>query len=227
MWWRRLAIRLALPISWRLSRRRRADVLQRFAVTEADSAWHFLHALSHVDQPGIRARLFNNALEEIHHATLFEQAAREEARAPIHLPIEERCAIFDPRKGLQHFYAFVFVGEKDVYDQFDAYASAIAAGSVRRIFTQLKEDEGGHMQFAQRRLEAMKLDYRVVSREMRAIRRRRLVQSWGRGLRAVADTVTTFLLSALYFSLGGLSLASSRRAHKTGRYARPGRRAGQ
>jgi rubrerythrin len=213
--WRRLAIRIALPFSWRLFRARRGEILQRFSATEADSAWHFLYAASHVDQPAIRARLFNNALEEVHHAALFAEAAHDHAPAPIHLPIEERVAIYDPRKGLQHFYAFVHVGEKDVYDQFDAYAAAIGTDSVKRIFSHLKEDEDGHMQFAEQRLTAMGANQGAVLRQVRSIRRRRLLESWGRGWRRVSDLATTLLLSALYFLLGAVACASCRRAQET------------
>ena len=133
--WRRLAIRLFLPFTWRFFIRRRGETLHRFSVTEADSAWHFLNALSYVDQPAIRARLFNNALEEVHHAALFAQAAKDVSQTPIHLPIQERGRIYDPQKGLQHFFAFVYVGEKDVYDQFSAYTSAIGTrGSRQYLF---------------------------------------------------------------------------------------------
>jgi rubrerythrin len=209
---RHLAIRLALPFSWRLFPKRRGQTLQRFAITEADSAWHFLYALSHVDQPRIRARLFNNALEEVHHASLFQQAAKDEAQAPIHLPTKERSNIYSPSKGLQHFYAFVYVGEKDVYDQFDAYASAIDTPSVREIFVHLKEDEDGHMQFAEQRLAAMPLNQRTVLRQVRIIRWQRLLETWGRGLERISDLLATVVLSAIYFFLGVLGRTSNHRA---------------
>lgn len=223
--WRRLAIRIALPVSWRLFPGRRGEVLQRFSVTEADSAWHFLYALSHVDQPAIRARLFNNALEEVHHAALFAEAAQDQARTTIHLPVEERVAIYDPHKGLQHFYAFVYVGEKDVYEQFDAYAAAIGAQSVQSIFSHLKEDEDGHMQFAEQRLAALGTKKGVVVRQVRSIRRWRLLESWVRGWRRVSDAGSTLLLSALYFVFGVFACASCRRAQKSAESAGAGNKA--
>jgi len=220
MHWRSLAIRIALLVSWRLFHNRRADTLQRFAVTEADSAWHFLYALSHVDQPAIRARLFNNALEEMHHSGLFERAARDAAETLIHLPTAERTVIYDAQKGLQHFYAFVYVGEKDVYDQFDAYARAIDTESVSAIFSNLKQDEAGHMQFAEQRLAALDLNRSTVLRQVRAIRRWRLLEAWGRGLRQASDLIMTLLLSAIYFSLGALGRASYGQAQEAARLAR-------
>ena len=223
--WRRLAIRIALPFSWRLFPGRRGEILQRFSVTEADSAWHFLHALSHVDQPAIRARLFNNALEEVHHAALFAEAAQAQAQAPVHLPVEERGAIYDPQKGLQHFYAFVYVGERDVYDQFDAYAAAIGAQSVKNIFSRLKEDEDGHMQFAEQRLAALGTKQEVVLRQVRSIRRRRFLESCVRGCRRVTDLATTLLLSALYFLFGVFACASCRRAQESAESAGAGNKA--
>jgi hypothetical protein len=214
---RRLAIRLVLPLSWRLFPHRRGEVLQRFSVTEADSAWHFLDAMSQVDQPAIRARLFNNALEETHHAALFAAAAHNHARTPIRVPTQERAGIFDPRKGLQHFYAFVYVGEKDVYDQFDAYAGAIDADSVRTIFSHLKEDEDGHMQFAEQRLASIDPSQGPALRQVRSIRRQRLVQSWVRGWRRVTDLAATLLLSGLYFLFGPFARASCRRVNASAR----------
>jgi rubrerythrin len=217
--WRRFIIRLALPFSWRLFPQRRAEVLQRFSVTEADSAWHFLHALSQVDQPPIRARLFNNALEEVHHASLFAEAARGEASEVLHLPTAERDTIYDPRQGLQHFYAYVYVGEKEVYDQFDAYAGAIGSRAESRIFSQLKEDEAGHMQFAEQRLAEMGVNRSGVMAQVRTIRRQRLLQSLGRGFRGVSDTMMTLVLGTIYFSLGALGLSSLRRAQRAARTA--------
>ena len=210
--WRRFAIRLTLPFSWRFFPGRRGEILQRFSATEADSAWHFLHASSHVDQPVIRARLFNNALEETHHAALFGQAAQDHARTPIHIPVQERIAVYDPQKGLQHFYAFVYVGEEDVYGQFDAYAAAIGADSVKSIFSHLKEDEAGHMQFAKQRLVATDAKQANILREVRSIRRRRLVESWTRGWRCASDWAVTLVLSAVYVLFGPVVRAACRRA---------------
>jgi hypothetical protein len=190
-------------------------------VTEADSAWHFLDALSHVDQVGIRARLFNNALEETHHAALFAAAAQDHARNPIQVPIRERAAIFDPGKGLRQFYAFVYVGEKDVYEQFDAYATAIDADSVKRIFSNLKEDEHGHMQFAEQRLTLLDPKQTEVIRQVRSIRRRRLFEAWARGWRRVADLAGTLLLTGLYLTFGPLAQRSCRRAGASRLAARP------
>jgi len=209
---RRLAIRLVLPLSWRLFPHRRGEILERFSATEADSAWHFLDALSHVDQPRIRARLFCNALEETHHAALFAAAARDHAQAPVRVPIRERVAIFDPMKGLQHFYAFVYVGEKDVYDQFDAYATAFDAGSIRAIFSRLKQEEDGHMQFAEQRLASIDRRSSAVSRQVRAIRRRRLLESWARGWSRVLDLAATLVLSATYFAVGPFARTACGRA---------------
>lgn len=221
MFLRRLGIRIALPLSWRIFPERRGRVLQRFANTEADSAWHFLHALSQVDQPAIRARLFNNALEEEHHAALFTESALEQAWAPIRLPGAGRVAIYDPYKGLQHFYAYVYVGEKDVYDQFDAYAKAIDTESVKRLFTQLKEDEDGHMQFAEQRLAALDANGSKVVRQVRSIRRQRALESCVRGFRRLPDLATGFLLGTLYFVLGGFARAACRRALVSHRSAAP------
>jgi hypothetical protein len=223
--WRRLAIRLALPLSWRLFPERRGEILQRFSVTEADSAWHFLHAASHVDQPDIRARLFNNALEEVHHATLFAEAAENQSRTLIQLPVEERIAIYDSREGLQNFYAFVYVGEKDVYEQFDAYAAAIGVESVKNIFVHLKADEDGHMRFAEQRLASMDAKRYAVLRQVRTIRRRRLLQSWVRGWRRTSDLGATLFLSAVYFVFGALAFTSCRRAQDSALTAGRGRRA--
>lgn len=212
LFWRRAAIRLLLPLSWRLYPQRRGQVLQRFAVTEADSAWHFLDAMSRVDQPGIRARLFNNAVEEQHHSELFATAARGHALVPPRIPIAERTAIYDASRGLQHFFAFVQVGEQDVYEQFDAYAAAIGTESVRSIFRHLKQDEEGHMRFAEQRLAAIVAKRDAGASLVRAIRLQRLIDSLVRGGRRAADFLLTLLFSAVYFPLGLVAAAACRRA---------------
>jgi hypothetical protein len=56
-----------------------------------------------------------------------------------------------------------------------------------------------------------------VLRQVRLIRRRRQLESWGRGLRWFSDLIMTLFLSALYLTLGALGIGSYSRAQAAAR----------
>ncbi len=216
MYLRRFAIRTLIPIVWRVSKDRAPATLQRFATTEADSAWQFLNALQADVDDELRNELFNNALEEVHHASEFERMSVECATSLVHKSKPERTALWDPRKPFAHFLAYVYVGESDVYQQFSAYSSAIKEAMTgqknrRTFFDEAKEDEDGHLTLAKRALFKEFGSRRLAEREILKIRIRRAYQTWLRTSKKIGEFSTTLILGLIYFLAGPIFFLPCRR----------------
>lgn len=211
MYWRRAMIRMALPFTWRVSRPQAARGLAKFSAIEADSAWQFLHALDAVDDPAQRASLFNNALEEVHHAALFERAATFYTDAPPDKPRPERKALYDPAKGLTYFLAYVYVGEQDVYNQFGSYCAAIGPGPAQDAFRSAREDEDGHVEIAMAILRKEIGSESAIRRKVAGIRLRRGWEAWLRFSKALGEISSGVALGAVYFVFGPLAAWKCRR----------------
>lgn len=147
---RKLAIRFFLPIAWRLSKKRKAIALEKFSVTEIDSAWQSLYALNSISDGPLKAKLFQHALEELNHGSQFERLFKACSDVPSTGAPFERQALFDPSLGdraLVDFYAYESLGESTITREFIAYASASPDPEVRRTFESLREDELGHTRY--------------------------------------------------------------------------------
>jgi hypothetical protein len=208
---RDLAIRLVTSVSWRRSSARLAASLNRFSQVEADSGWQMLRALTVVESPEFRVKLFSNALEEIHHAALFRSAASRHASAPLPLTSHRRHAVFAPERGLAWFEAFHYVGEHDVYHQFHTYAMATADTELRRTFLEIRGDEAEHQKLAYAELCRLAGSRRKAQRLICSVRARRLRERCLRGARSVGDLWSSLVLTAIYYISGPFLRAASRR----------------
>jgi hypothetical protein len=197
-WLRHAAVRLLIPLCWRLSRRRIAASLERFSQVEADSGWQMLQALEAVDDPHARAALFNNALEEVHHAAIFADLARSYADALIQPTTPARKRLYDPNTGLIPFEAYHFVGEVDVYDQFLTYAKASPIGEISDAFLRIRGDEAEHQKLAYEQLVAMVGSERRIRRLIQRVRLERTWDEWERFARVLGDVTCLAVLSVIY-----------------------------
>lgn len=196
---RRGIVRILTPMSWRASDERLAKSLNRFSQVEADSSWQMLQALDANTDREFKAELFNNALEEVHHAALFGKLAREFSNVPPSLSAPHRQQLFDPEAGMLEFEAFHFVGETEVYDQFYAYAKAAHRPTVREMFLQIRGDEEEHQKLAYRELVKLSGSEKAAGKLIRRVRRRRLYEAWMRFSTALGDKMSGVLLSVLFF----------------------------
>jgi hypothetical protein len=206
-----IAIRAITGLSWRLSPGRIGTSLHRFSQVEDDSGWQMLRALDAVEDPEFQAKLFNNALEEMHHAALFKKIATEYSESPNTTPAPRRAAIFDPRRGLGEFEVYHFIGEADVYRQFLSYANAVPTESLRQTFIEIRGDEEGHQELARAELRNLFGSERVVRSYIRRIRLKRMWEAWSRLGRATIDLWSTLILSTTYFVVGLLFCRLCRR----------------
>lgn len=201
---KRLAIRAITPLSWGLSRERLARSLQRFSQVEADSAWQMLEALDAVGDPLFRAKLFSNALEEVHHAAIFDKLAREYALHPLPFAAPRRQTIFDSKRGMHEFEAHHFIGEADVYEQFLSYARAASSDRLRNAFLNIRGDEQEHQALAYSELRRMVGSRTATERLILRIRLKRLYQAWLRLGKKTAEAWLTMVLILVYLVMGPL-----------------------
>jgi hypothetical protein len=196
---KKLAIRSVTPVSWHHSTARLGKSLQRFSQVEADSAWQMLQALEACDDPSFQVKLFNNALEEVHHAALFAGVAHHFSSSPLPLTAQHRHAIYDRQRGLTEFEAYHFVGEADVYKQFFSYAKAAQVDRIRELFLQIRGDEDEHQKLAYAELIKLTGSKWRTRRLIARVRLKRAYDAWLRIGRAMGDFVATTLLTVIYF----------------------------
>lgn len=195
---RKAAIRLCLPVWWSASTRRMSESLNKFSLIEADSAWQMLQALNAIDDLELRSELFNNALEEVHHAWLFRNLAKRIDRYPPGLSARSRLPLYDQSSGIDQFEAFHFVGEADVYEQFLTYANAAPTEEVRRTFLDIRGDEEEHQKLAFKNLVAMAGSEDQAQRMISRIRIKRFVEQCGRLLESTGSIIAAFPLGVFY-----------------------------
>lgn len=222
---RKLAIRLILPLTWRPSRKRTAAQLQRFSVTEADSGWQILYALDAIDDPALRCKVLQHAMEEVHHACEFNRVSLPyTAELPRKL-LCRRDPIFLREKGVDGlitFVAYAEVGEKDVFDQFDSYAGAIGGPAARSVFLEAKKDEEGHIGLCHGILLGLVGTEEAAARKIRMTRLRRIYETWKRGGKAIGDTMLALILTTV-FAVGGLLLTLTCRKRLSNSYTHANR----
>jgi len=199
---RMLAIRIVTSISWRWSRQNLAKSLNRFSIVEADSAWQMLEALHAVPDISFRVKLFNNALEEVHHAELFRNLANSHSPFPLPGGGPERTPLFDPQRGLAEFEAYHFIGEFDVYRNFLAYAHSAPTSSLRDTFLAIRGDEEEHQKLAYAELHRLVGSkwgtYRLIAR----LRLLRMYQAASRMGKSASGICSAGMLTICYLIAG-------------------------
>jgi len=208
---RGLLIRLLTRLSWATSRRRMARGITRFSQVEADSGWQMLRALDAVDNVESRARLFNNALEEVHHSALFRELAHHYSDEPPPPATQERIQLFNPKEGMIEFSAWHYVGEADVYRDFLAYAHATREPRIRDTFLVIRGDEKEHQALALAELQRLTGSPRNARRLIRKVRIIRAYQAWMRFSKGVGNIVSSFVLAIVFIGVGWIFAPVCRR----------------
>ena len=147
-------IRLILPWSWRLSRRRRGLSLLQFSRVEADSAWQYQRALGVATDPGLRQYLFANALEEHDHARRFMALAQADLSVPPPHGQRARVPLVCDAGDLRDFLAYVHVSEQSIAEEFRLYRKSAGFEAGAALFQEIQEDEERHHTVALEKLQA-------------------------------------------------------------------------
>lgn len=208
---RRALIRLLLPLSWRLRRRRPVETLTQFAETESDSGWQFLQAYGRCPDPAHRAHLFLNLLEEREHTSLF--VALVEARgARVRFDSDGgRSSLLDQESGLPEFLAYVQAGEHDIAEEFQAYGRAVDASDVREVFEHIQEEEDGHHSTLWQALLAVAGSEERAHQLVRRARRRRAWRTFLRASKRMGDAFLALWLTVFFVLLGPFFALQGRR----------------
>lgn len=203
------------PLIWKLAPRRRAQAMREYSLIEKDSGCQILDALSLVPDPKTRAELFQQVLEEFHHADLFENACRELADSPVGTPVITRDALVKPGAGpgdLLDLVAYVHVGEAAVDEDFGEYAGAPIDREIARAFARARADEHQHVADSRRLLD--RFDGGEPRRASWALLKARLLRAWRlyvRAARAIGEIPLAAVLTVLYAVAGPLMRGASRR----------------
>lgn len=216
MFLRALLIRALLPFTWRHVRSVQASRLMRFSATETDSAWQILDAMRHVAAPATRVRMLQHALEEVHHASEFARVSRALCPVAPRPPLAEREPLCgDDPQGVPRFLAYAHVGERDVFDQFDAYAAGIGEGDAQRVFRESKLDELGHVGLTWSLLVEATGEPGRARRMIWSARFRRAWESWVRFSGGLGAVTSGILLAAGWAIATALLAIPARRRLRT------------
>lgn len=153
---RQVFIKFVLPISWSISKKRKVEALQEFALTEFDSGWQSLYALDFIDSSETRADLFQHAMEEFFHRDIFLNLCKHYSDGHLNFPAEGRNIILDENKAddrVLDFMCYMYVGEKSVQDDFHYYTKAKLDSKIRSTFLKIQKDEDPHVADSLRALE--------------------------------------------------------------------------
>lgn len=186
--------------------------MREYALIEKDSGFQILDALPLVRGAQTRAQLFQQVLEEFHHADLFEGACRELSDKPLGTPVVTRDALVAADPGpdaLLDLIAYVHVGEAAVDKDFEAYAQAPLPAPVSRAFALARADERHHVGDSRRLLEPFAAG--DPGRITRALLKARLLRGWRsyvQTMSAVGMLPLGLLLTVLYALSGWLKSAA-------------------
>ena len=200
---RKLLISILFRWSAWQSDTRLARLLNRFALVEADSAWQMLQAMEEVKDPEYRAELFNNALEEVHHAWLFKQQSNKYAQQPFVDAQNKRKRILGKNGDLLNFKVEHYLGEKDVYEQFLTYAPAVPHEEDRELFLEIRGDEEEHQRKARIKLLEELGSKAALQKKIIGQRLKKLYRGWialGKGMGNLIFGVFLFLI----YLIGGI-----------------------
>ncbi len=204
---RRFFILIFLPRSWSTSRKRTASALLRFQSTEIDSAWQNLYILNNAQHdPRYCAKMFQHVLEEIHHAALFSNLAKNYSDDLLPIPSAERDPLYlnglDNQRALKNFFTYEYIGEADVSHQFSTYERAAPFDDIKKVFGRLRIDEMGHVRYTK------SVFYELVSNRWERftllfkIRLKRAYETWLRLGNTIGIIPSEVLLRIVYFTFG-------------------------
>lgn len=199
---RKIFIRLFFRWSAGRSDASLARLLHKFSLVEADSAWQMLRAMEAVDDPAYRAELFNNALEEVHHAYLFRRKAISLTDRPFTDDFFVRKEILDGNGKLLKFKVAHYLGEKDVYEQFLSYARAVPDQEVRELFLDIRGDEEEHQRKARMKLIEELGSESALKKQIVRARLGKLYDGWIELGKAMGNVTFSVLFSVVYLLAG-------------------------
>jgi hypothetical protein len=199
-------IEVLFKISAQRSSQHLATVLRKFSIIEADSAWQMTNAMRFSSDPAYQYNLFLNALEEHHHAYLFNEAANRYKKSIIFVKPERRDRLVNNKKSLIFFKVYHYIGEKDIYNDFSSYSKGSPDDYLKALYQEIRGDEYEHQLQAYQELKnelkhPARLHYYIL--HARAVKLKNLLIRFGYSIQFLIVS----LLMLPVFMLSGLLLA--------------------
>lgn len=208
---RKFAITKILKSRWRNHPQSLARTLGRFADVEADSSWHYTIAADLMEKPVHRAAMVLTALEEIHHAYLFNKIKSPSGAADT-APIS-RKRMLSSAADLPDFLAYSQVAEGHINREFGLIAAASADEDVKEVIRSISSDEGAHEEHASGLLRDL-VPEAHFRRALRRARWKRSYDNWMDLIHFLGSANASLLLSLIYMLLGWIAAPGCRRRLK-------------
>jgi rubrerythrin len=205
---RKFAITKVLKSRWRNHPQSLARTLGKFADVEADSSWHYTIAADLMEAPEHRAAMLLTALEETHHAYLFNRLKPRGGGADT-VPIS-RKHMLGSAADLPDFLAYSQVAEGHINREFSLIAKASADEDVKAVIRSISSDEGAHEEDALGLLRQL-VPEAQLRRALRRARWKRSYDNWMELIHSLGSVNAAFWLSVIYLTLGWIAAPSCRR----------------
>lgn len=217
----RLVISRISPLVWKWFPARKVHALRRFAAIERDSAFRFLQYTPHMYSVPNRVDMFIHALEEFHHADLFENQVDKLDRNYVPHSISGRKFVITESSSAEEIakaYGYAHIGETYINKNFFAYNNPRMPSDLRNLFSKIAKDELRHAHATDRILMSLcdqnKKSYETIVNNAK----------WKRRYEEYANFMTKFgqvdlkiIFAFTYFVFGALSVSSLRRRFRLDR----------
>ncbi len=211
----RMIIRCITPLVWKSFPGRKVRALRRFATVERDSGFRFLQYTSHMQNPASQAKMFAHAVEEFHHADLFDDQVRrlDAGHAPV--IIQDRQFVITESsspKDVAEAYGYAHIGETLINRNFAAYNNRWMPRELGNLFDRISRDEQRHAELTDDLLlEMVQEDQKQYRSIVRRAYWRRQLEEYSRFASKFGEVYLNLVLLATYFLVGSLTTRTLRK----------------
>lgn len=182
-----------------------------FANTEFTTSWHFRYCLEFLKSPAKKAQMFEQLLEEYHHADIFLQLARRRSDRPVFLEPVEIKPIYPEKADAWKVVVYSHVGEQAAVDRFSSLISATEDPELKKVIIEVLADERGHTEGVMEIAEELGRSPKEIASVSRQVKIGRAWEAWLRHGNRLTGAVVTLVFSAVYFLFGVLLVFSARK----------------
>lgn len=208
-------IRGLTPWIWKLFPGRQLTALQQFSIIEKDSGCQLLHGMPLIEDPKLRAHVFQHVLEEFHHGEMFEYLCQQLSEKHLYTKIKPRERMLSAKAGreeLADFFSYVHVGEMAVNRDFVEYSKTSLPGNVRGVFRAAGLDEGRHEKdTGDIVLDICGGDPVMRDKKVSAAGWTRRWRLYKQAMHELGGLSLSIILSGVYFGLGWVAAPTLRR----------------
>lgn len=197
----KIKVFIMVRIIWNVFPSKKLEMIRQYEATEDDSAWQLLYGMKQIDDPGQKAELFTQALEEAHHAELFRELYKKETKQKLHKVSYEKKPLYAQKKHAWKLFVYCLIGEESAAKRFDHIANHLPQGAMRSTLQGIVADEIGHIHKAKELINVEGIAQDKIAKEINQINLRRFKEAWMRSGRHITTWITDMLLLCLYFIL--------------------------